>query len=228
MYKNTVGLLGGMGSYATLDFFERLLDAFPAEKEWDRPRIIIDNKCTMPSRVRAILFNESVDELIFQLSQSIKMMKEYSEKLYVVIACNTCHYFLPVLEEKFPEIKFINIIDALAQDLAKKGINSVFLLASEGTIKSSIYEKYFTSFGISINYPKEFETIRYFIECVKQRKIKDDDVKMFEEYISRVSDNTIVLGCTELPILAKNINVTSKKLADPLECAIGRLKQVMR
>ena len=228
MYKNTVGLLGGMGSYATLDFFERVLDAFPAEKEWDRPRIIIDNKCTMPSRVRAILFNESVDDLIFELSQSIKMMKEYSEKVYVIIVCNTCHYFLPILEYKFPEIKFINIIDVLAQDLAKKGINSVFLLASEGTIQSSIYEKYFTPFGISINYPKEFETIRYFIECVKQRNIKKDDVKMFEEYISSVNDNTVVLGCTELPILAKNVNVTSKNLADPLECAIGRLKQVMR
>ena len=55
---NTIGILGGMGSYATVDLFRRLVDAFPAEKEWDRPRIIIDNNCTMPSRVRAILYNE--------------------------------------------------------------------------------------------------------------------------------------------------------------------------
>ena len=57
-YQQTIGIIGGMGSYATLDFFSRLLAAFPAEKEWDRPRILIDNRCTMPSRVRAILYGE--------------------------------------------------------------------------------------------------------------------------------------------------------------------------
>lgn len=38
-----IGLVGGMGSIATVDYFRRLIDAFPAQKEWDRPRIIIDN-----------------------------------------------------------------------------------------------------------------------------------------------------------------------------------------
>ena len=48
--KMVIGIVGGMGSYATLHFFQKLLEATPAEKEWDRPRIIIDNRCTMPSR----------------------------------------------------------------------------------------------------------------------------------------------------------------------------------
>lgn len=47
-YSETIGIVGGMGSYATLDFFRRILDASPAEKEWDRPRAVIDNHCTMP------------------------------------------------------------------------------------------------------------------------------------------------------------------------------------
>ena len=51
MYRDVIGILGGMGSYATLHFFEAILNAFPAEKEWDRPRVLIDNRCTMPSRV---------------------------------------------------------------------------------------------------------------------------------------------------------------------------------
>lgn len=69
-----IGILGGMGSYATASFFERLLMAFPAEKEWDRPRIIIDNYCTMPSRVRAILYDEHREELIKKLCDSVKML----------------------------------------------------------------------------------------------------------------------------------------------------------
>ena len=39
--NDVIGVVGGMGSYATLNFFGRLLDAFPATKEWERPRIII-------------------------------------------------------------------------------------------------------------------------------------------------------------------------------------------
>ena len=44
-----IGVLGGMGTYATVHMFKQYADIFAAEKEWDRPRIIIDNRCTMPS-----------------------------------------------------------------------------------------------------------------------------------------------------------------------------------
>lgn len=71
---NTIGILGGMGSYATVEIFRRMVEAFPAEKEWDRPRILIDNNCIMPSRVRAILYNEKREELIQQMSDSINFL----------------------------------------------------------------------------------------------------------------------------------------------------------
>ena len=32
MEDYVIGIIGGMGSYATIDFFRRLVDAFPAEK----------------------------------------------------------------------------------------------------------------------------------------------------------------------------------------------------
>lgn len=51
-----IGVLGGMGTYATINLFKQYAEVFPAEKEWERPRIIIDNRCTMPSRVRAFLY----------------------------------------------------------------------------------------------------------------------------------------------------------------------------
>ena len=50
-----IGVLGGMGTYATIHLFKQYAEIFEAKKEWDRPRMIIDNRCTMPSRVRAIL-----------------------------------------------------------------------------------------------------------------------------------------------------------------------------
>lgn len=41
------------GDICYCSFFQQYADVFEAKKEFDRPRIIIDNRCTMPSRVRA-------------------------------------------------------------------------------------------------------------------------------------------------------------------------------
>ena len=66
-----IGVLGGMGTYATIHLFQQYAEVFNAEKEWDRPRIIIDNRCTMPSRVRAFLYNEKDNELVEEMVDSL-------------------------------------------------------------------------------------------------------------------------------------------------------------
>ena len=63
-----IGVLGGMGTFATIHLFQQYAEVFEAEKEWDRPRMIIDNRCTMPSRVRSILYDENTDLLISELT----------------------------------------------------------------------------------------------------------------------------------------------------------------
>lgn len=72
MKELVIGVLGGMGTYATINLFKQYAEVFPAEKEWDRPRIIIDNRCTMPSRVRAFLYHENVEKLVNEMSDSIE------------------------------------------------------------------------------------------------------------------------------------------------------------
>ncbi len=226
MYKNSIGIIGGMGSYATLDFFRRVLNAFPAEKEWDRPRIIIDNRCTMPSRVRAILYQENVSELIADLSESRERICTNEKDIYVILACNTCHYFLPYLKNRFPDVKFVDIIESLAMDLTDRNVSKFYLLASEGTIKSQIYKKYFDKYGITIECPDDFEHVRYFIECVKQHKVTKENKILFQNYINSLQEDNIVLGCTELPVLTKDIQYT-KTLFDPLKSTILWLKNYM-
>lgn len=66
-----IGVLGGMGTYATINLFKQYAEVFPAEKEWERSRIIIDNRCTMPSRVRAFLYHENSEKLIDKMADSI-------------------------------------------------------------------------------------------------------------------------------------------------------------
>ena len=231
MKESVIGIIGGMSSYATLDFFSRLLEAFPAKKEWDRPRIIIDNNCTMPSRVRAILYNENRENLINNLSDSINNLIN-SGATKIVLACNTSHYFLNDIYLANPKAKdyILDIIEECYKDCLKNKINQATLLATEGTLDTKIYNRYFRN--IKVNYPKKkcFDGIRYFIEIVKQNNIDKSSLDDFYNFVESFSDKNIILGCTELPVLYRRcLNegyLFSKNIIDPLDSVINTLKNI--
>ena len=56
--ETIIGILGGMGPYATSFFFKRLLDITPTKLDKDHFRTIIDNNVKIPSRTRAVKYNE--------------------------------------------------------------------------------------------------------------------------------------------------------------------------
>ena len=131
MYQDVIGILGGMGSYATLHFFEAVLKAFPAQKEWDRPRVLIDNRCTMPSRVLAVLDGVKYDQLVEELTDSVRsLIRAGATK--IILACNTSHCFLTDIYANVPEAegKIVSIIDACCSEVAQAGEPEVSLIAS--------------------------------------------------------------------------------------------------
>ncbi len=222
-----IGVLGGMGSYATLEMFKNILEKFPAEKEWDRPRIIIDNNCTMPSRVRSILYNDKTDALLTEMVNSLKHLIS-AGATDIILACNTSHVFLERIYEKLPSLKrhLHHIIEITADYCMINNVNKPYLLASEGTIISNIFEDTFKKNNISLNYDTaDFEIVREFIECVKQNNITDEVVSKFVDFVNGKTEETIILGCTELPILYNNCaNRINKSIINPLDLAIDKIK----
>ena len=71
MYSEVIGIVG-LASQATSHFFKRIVDAFPGEKDWDRPQVIINNDCIIPSRVRAILYGENDDRIKRELEECVR------------------------------------------------------------------------------------------------------------------------------------------------------------
>lgn len=199
----TIGVVGGMGPYATVDFYKRLVDAFPTEKDWQKPRILIDSYSTIPSRVRAVLYHEKEDEVIEGISESVSNLIRFGATK-IIIACNTAHIFLQEVVRRIPESQgiIINIIEAAARNVAKRGYKQVHLLASEGTIQTGIYETVFSRMNIEvINSTREqLIRIRKLIEDVKQNKVSDESLQEFQTMINQ-SEGVKLLGCTELPVL---------------------------
>ena len=228
-----VGIVGGMGSYATVDLFRRIVDAFPARYEWDRPRILIDNHCTMPSRVRAILYDENRAELVSLLAESTKSLLA-AGATHLVYACNTSHVFLDEVYELAPEARerTLNIIELCAQRVAATGTGHCYLLATEGTIAVGIYQQVFGRHGIEVASPSDEEQVllRDFIEVVKQNKIDGGQRRRLYDYIESLGQSDVVLGCTELPVLYGNAPdvLATTRIHDPLAEVIRQLVEQYR
>ena len=223
-----IGVLGGMGTYATINLFNDYAKVFPAIKEWDRPRIIIDNRCTMPSRVRAYLYNEKKDQLIKEMTESMSYLSK-AGATRIILACMTSHLFLPKIYKELPELKkkVINLIDNCTSIIANDKRKNVYLLGSEGTIDSKIFQKSLDKYNIKCDVPtkEEYSIMRDCIESVKQNKYTSSTKKKFLYLINKA--DYVILGCTELPILYEKYkkDITCKKIYDPLELALETLKK---
>ncbi len=234
MYQDIIGVLGGMGSYATLHFFQELLDAFPAEKEWDRPRILIDNRCTMPSRVLAILDGTKRSQLVDELCDSVTSLL-HAGATKIVLACNTSHCFLPDIYQAVPDARgrILSIIDACCLELADAHEKKVSLIASEGTIQSGVFRQALEPYGISVTVPvaEQYLKQRELIEAVKQNKITDKVLYAFVQMIRSFSGDALILGCTEFPVLFSRLPedaLSGIRVYDPLKSAVKVLQAVCK
>lgn len=217
---SAIGILGGMGSYATLDIFRRLLDAFPAKKEWERPRIVIDNNCLMPSRVRAILYGEREKELIEAMSASLENLSSAGCDR-IIIGCITAHSFLHKL--RYAD-NVVNMVELTAKAVADSGIKRLFAMCSEGTRDVDIWGNALKPYGIVARYPDEEQMTRFrgFIEIVKQNRVMAADYDDFAYFAETLPEESFILGCTELPVLARGL-FPNPRIFDPIQITLDHL-----
>ena len=225
-----IGVLGGMGTYATIHLFRQYAEIFPAEKEWERPRLVIDNRCTMPSRVRAALYGENESRLVAEMSESLENLLRIG-CTRIILGCNTSHLFLPRIAEKLPGLreKVVSLIDACANAIAEDAVPGVFLLGTEGTLESRVYQNALARQGVDCAAPApgDYAKVRRCIEAVKQNRFPDG---VLSDFLSLVRDKShCVLGCTELPAFRERFGreigaETKTKFYDPVELALRRIR----
>ena len=195
-----IGIIGGMGPLATVHLFERIVLRTKAEKDQDHIRILIDNNTKIPDRTLAILGNE--ESPVNELVNSAKML-ENSGADFVIMPCNTAHYFIEEIKKNI-SIPFINMPEeAVKHTYDKYGKDAVVgIMATDGTIKTKIYEKYYAGLGIKTVVPiKTQGKIMEFIYDVIKKGNYDAGTSLFfecEDELKELGANVFLLGCTEL------------------------------
>ena len=137
MPEKVVGILGGMGPEATVDFFAKVIALTPANRDQDHLRIIIYNNPKIPDRIEAILKEDK--SLLPMLVETAKTLERAGVD-FIVIPCNTVHYFYEDLTREI-SIPILHVIRevAYAVKASLPRCERLGLLATTGTIAGSLY-----------------------------------------------------------------------------------------
>ena len=196
-----IGILGGMGTQAGLDFCNKLAKLNKGKTDQQYPLFILYNKSNIPGRPEN-LHRYSI--VLKSLLAGCKFL-EKSKCKFIVIPCNTAHYWFNDLQKKtkIPIISMPKEVYAHSIKTCKKN-SKIGLLATEGTIKTGVYNKFFDKKFKLIN-PTRFvqkNNVNKAIKLVKMGKIKEAEkaVRPAVNSLVKMKCSKIILGCTELPI----------------------------
>jgi aspartate racemase len=228
--EKVVGILGGMGPYATLSFFQCLLDCTPAEKDWNHVHVIIDNNPKIPSRTRAFLFGEA-DPVAGMVESANRLGRAGCD--FVVVPCNSAHFFLPRVREQ-TQVPFIDMVDETSRRVLEHGWKRVGLLAGEVTVKGRLYEARLERHGVTVlQVDDEQQTeVRDVIEYVKKNAGPEKTRPLMERLLKslqRRGSEVVILGCTELPLAMPGVRTECPTLDSARilgEAAIQRSKNL--
>lgn len=133
-----------MGPLATADLFRKIIELTDAKKDQDHVRVLIDSNTNIPDRTAAILAGG--ENPVPQLTASARLLENAGADL-LIMPCNTAHYFYPQVSAAV-KIPVISIIEETAKRVKKEGYEAALILATDGTIRSKVYETVFDRFGI--------------------------------------------------------------------------------
>ena len=213
-----IGILGGMGTQAGLDFCNKLAILYRGKIDQEYPLFILYNKSNIPGRPESIgiqtknLSNRITNKksakkyslVLKSLLNGCKVLKKSNCK-FIVIPCNTAHYWYEDLKKRI-NIPIINMPKEVFNYTRKKcKINSsIGLMATEGTLETGIYKNFFNKkFNLIYpNYALQKNSVNKAIKLVKMGNVKKASqiIKPAVNFLIKKKCKKIILGCTELPI----------------------------
>lgn len=192
-YK-TVGVLGGMGPEATIDFMSRVLAHTDAVADQDHLHLIVDQNPGVPSRQDALLGDgEDPGAAMAEMAQRL----EAAGADFLVIPCNTAHAWQQVVQDTV-EIPLLSIVDATMA--ACEGYSPIGLLATDGCLKAGVYD---ANNALLPNDKDQFRVMEM-INAVKGSGPSDELSSQMRQVAMTLVDRgaqAIVAACTEIPLI---------------------------
>ena len=196
-----IGILGGMGTQAGLDFCNKLALINRGKIDQKYPLFILYNKSNIPKRPENI---KKYTNVLKSLLKGCLLLQKNNCK-FIVMPCNTAHYWHYDLQKKIkiPILSMPKEVYFHTKKTCKKN-SKIGILCTEATLKTKVYNKYFDK-NYKLVSPKKSSQKLYVnkaIKLVKMGKIKSaaKAITPAVNELIKMKCKKIILGCTELPI----------------------------
>ena len=196
-----IGILGGMGTQAGLDFCNKLAKLNRGKLDQQYPMFVLYNKSNTPKRPENL---KKYYNVLKALVNGCTMLQKNKCK-FIVMPCNTAHYWYKDIQKKIkiPLLSMPKEVYLHTKKTCKKN-STIGILCTEATLKTKVYNDYFDKNFKLISPEKKIQknSVNKSIKLVKMGKVKEAEMALRAavKHLIKKKCKKIILGCTELPI----------------------------
>ncbi len=197
--KAMIGILGGMGPLATVDFLSKLVQRTPASCDQDHVPVVVYSVPQIPDRSASIL--RGGESPLPAMRAGIRTLERAGAGA-IAIACNTAHFWYDDLAREC-RVPLLHIADcacaALGSEVAKVG-----LIATTGTLAAGFYQQRLAlrACACLTNAQDEFDAwVTPGIGLVKAGKLQGAGALLQQAVAALLERGAqrVILACTEIP-----------------------------
>ena len=202
----TIGVLGGMGPAATLDFLTKLQARTGAKRDQDHVRTIVDINPHVPNRNEALADDgPSPAPVLIAMAQGLE--RAGAEGL--VIACNSAHAWADEIAAAV-QVPLINLVDATADAVVAEGLRGmhVGVLAATACLDAELYQNALAARGVQPltlddGGRSRFMSLLYRIKAGETGEAARREMHALAFELIDAGAKAVVSACTEVPLVLK-------------------------
>jgi aspartate racemase len=200
--RRLIGVLGGMGPAATIDFMAKIMMSTPAERDQDHVPLLVHDVPQIPDRSEAITAGS--DAPFLPMVAGIMQLERAGAEI-IAIPCNTAHHWHERLA-RGSRVPLLHIADAVMAMIADADppIAAIGLMATRGTVDSGLYQSRFDKAGPTLLIPDDATQalVDRAIVATKAGRLTAarDDAEAAARCLVDAGAERLLLACTELPL----------------------------
>ena len=225
-----IGVVGGIGPYAGLDLFYKILNRTKATCDQEHlPISMLSVPHSIPDRTEFLLGNSKINPAT-TISKVICAL--YNQGSTVIgMPCNTAHakpIFNEIIERIPKEVKLVHMINEVSKFIKNKypSMENVGILSTMGTSISHVYPDCFLQYGLNgIQVSEEIQknyispaifSKNYGIKAQSSPVTAQAKKELLKgiDYLDKEGAEIIIMGCTEIPLAIKDNKINGKPLID--------------
>ncbi len=205
-----IGIIGGLGPESTLEYYRGIIDAFNRQTgDFQYPEIVIYSMNL--GEVLAMLDADDWSSLANALLEALDALHKAGAD-FGAIASNSPHIVWEKIQPASP-IPLISIVEMVCQEATRMGVKRPGLLGTSMTMRTDYYHRRMKQDGIEAVSPRleDQALIQHFLDTEIEKGIFKDETRdklleMVDSMRAEEGIDSVILGCTELPLILTESN----------------------